>query len=147
MKDLLLVFPTFWDVITDKHIAAIADALLQDAAHHGDLEVKLLEPVRQFLKHKQSTRHARAQTTKVDFFTVAREASSGDDGGISPKSQDLQKKRSQRLHARSLWQSGRALERYLNALSYPGRPLKMPLDCASPRQGRRCGGGFAFWDY
>ena len=64
-------------------LAAVADALLQDAAHHGDLEAKLLEPVRQFLKHQQSTRHSRAQTTKVDFFTVAREASSGEDGELS----------------------------------------------------------------
>jgi len=64
-------------------LAAVADALLQDATHHGDLEAKLLEPVRQFLKHKQSTRHACAQTTKVDFFTVAREASSGEDGELS----------------------------------------------------------------
>jgi alpha-D-ribose 1-methylphosphonate 5-triphosphate synthase subunit PhnG len=64
-------------------LAAVADALLQDAKHHGDLEVKLLEPVRQFLKQKQSTQDARAQTTKVDFFTVAREASSGEDGELS----------------------------------------------------------------
>ena len=64
-------------------LAAIADALLQDATHHGDLEVRLLEPIRQSLMQKQSTRHARAQTTKVDFFTVAREASSGEDGELS----------------------------------------------------------------
>lgn len=64
-------------------LAAIADALLQDAEHHGELEVKLLEPVRQFLKQKQTIRQARAQTTKVDFFTVAREASSGEDGDVS----------------------------------------------------------------
>jgi alpha-D-ribose 1-methylphosphonate 5-triphosphate synthase subunit PhnG len=64
-------------------LAAAADALLQDASHHGDLEVKLLEPVRQLLKQQQSTRQARAQTTKVDFFTVAREASSGEDGELS----------------------------------------------------------------
>jgi alpha-D-ribose 1-methylphosphonate 5-triphosphate synthase subunit PhnG len=64
-------------------LAAVADALLQDATHHDDLEVKLLEPVRQFLIQKQSTRQARAQTTKVDFFTVAREASSGEDGELS----------------------------------------------------------------
>jgi alpha-D-ribose 1-methylphosphonate 5-triphosphate synthase subunit PhnG len=56
---------------------------LQDATHHGDLEVRLLEPIRQSLMQKQSTRHARAQTTKVDFFTVAREASSGEDGELS----------------------------------------------------------------
>lgn len=64
-------------------LAAIADALLQDATHHGDLEVRLLEPIRQSLMQKKSTRHARAQTTKVDFFTVAREASSGEDGELS----------------------------------------------------------------
>jgi alpha-D-ribose 1-methylphosphonate 5-triphosphate synthase subunit PhnG len=64
-------------------LAAVADALLQDAEHHGELEVKLLEPVRQFLKQKQTIRQARAQTTKVDFFTVAREASSGEDGDVS----------------------------------------------------------------
>ena len=64
-------------------LAAIADALLQDATHHGDLEVRLLEPIRQSLMQKQSTRHARAQTSKVDFFTVAREASSGEDGELS----------------------------------------------------------------
>ncbi|MCF8182493.1 MAG: phosphonate C-P lyase system protein PhnG [Burkholderiaceae bacterium] len=64
-------------------LAAIADALLQDATHHGDLEVRLLEPIRQSLMQKQSTRHARAQTTKVDFFTVAREASSGEEGELS----------------------------------------------------------------
>ena len=64
-------------------LAAIADALLQDATHHGDLEVRLLEPIRQSLMQKQSTRHARAQTTKVDFFTVAREASLGEDGELS----------------------------------------------------------------
>ena len=64
-------------------LAAAADALLQDATHHGDLEVKLLEPVRQSLMQKQSTRHARAQTTKVDFFTVAREASLGEDRELS----------------------------------------------------------------
>jgi len=56
---------------------------LQDAEHHSELEVKLLEPVRQFLKQKQTIRQARAQTTKVDFFTVAREASSGEDGDVS----------------------------------------------------------------
>jgi alpha-D-ribose 1-methylphosphonate 5-triphosphate synthase subunit PhnG len=60
-------------------LAAIADALLQDDMHYNDLEIKLLKPIRAFLKNKKSTSHQRAQTTKVDFFTVAREASSGDD--------------------------------------------------------------------
>ena len=64
-------------------LAAAADALLQDASYYVDLEVQLLEPVRQFLKQQQTSRQARAQTTKVDFFTVAREVSSGDDGEVS----------------------------------------------------------------
>ena len=42
-------------------------------------DLLLLEPIRKFLKNKKSISHKRAQTTKVDFFTVAREASSGDD--------------------------------------------------------------------
>jgi alpha-D-ribose 1-methylphosphonate 5-triphosphate synthase subunit PhnG len=55
-------------------LAATADALLQDPAQHKAMEASLLEPVRQHLAAKQSARHARAQTTKVEFFTVAREA-------------------------------------------------------------------------
>jgi alpha-D-ribose 1-methylphosphonate 5-triphosphate synthase subunit PhnG len=38
------------------------------------LAVSLLAPVRQHLQHMQAQRHQRAQTTKVDFMTVAREA-------------------------------------------------------------------------
>jgi alpha-D-ribose 1-methylphosphonate 5-triphosphate synthase subunit PhnG len=64
-------------------LAAAADALLQDVTYYGDLEVNLLEPIRKFLKDKKSISHKRAQTTKVDFFTVAREASSDDDEEIS----------------------------------------------------------------
>lgn len=64
-------------------LAAVADALLQDVTYYGDLEVNLLEPIRKFLKDKKSISHKRAQTTKVDFFTVAREASSDDDEEIS----------------------------------------------------------------
>ena len=61
-------------------MAALADALLQDPAHRPLLEAALLTPVRQHLALKQAQRHQRAQTTKVDFLTVAREA--GDlDGG------------------------------------------------------------------
>ena len=60
-------------------LAAMADALLQTPAAHDALQVNLLAPVRAHLQALQAKRHARAQTTKVDFFTVAREASGGDE--------------------------------------------------------------------
>lgn len=59
-------------------LAATADALLQDVRHYGFLEIQLLEPIRKLLNHKESIRHTNTQTTKVDFFTVAREANSTD---------------------------------------------------------------------
>lgn len=65
------------------HMAAVADALLQDPAQRADLEVTLLAPVRRHLLHQQAQRHARAQTTKVDFLTVAREAGDGEEGGTA----------------------------------------------------------------
>jgi alpha-D-ribose 1-methylphosphonate 5-triphosphate synthase subunit PhnG len=61
-------------------LAAVADALLQDPAQHAALEANLLTPLREHLQAQSVARHARAQTTKVDFRTVAREASGGDDG-------------------------------------------------------------------
>jgi alpha-D-ribose 1-methylphosphonate 5-triphosphate synthase subunit PhnG len=61
------------------HLAAVADALLQDSALHPELEMNLLTPVRQHLAHQQALRHQSAQTTKVDFMTVAREAGEGQD--------------------------------------------------------------------
>lgn len=61
-------------------LAALADALLQEPATHEQLEQLLLQPVRQHLAHEQAQRTARAQATKVDFFTVARESSSADEG-------------------------------------------------------------------
>lgn len=60
-------------------LAAVADALLQDPAQHAVLETRLLTPLREYLHAQQAARHARAQTTKVDFLTVAREA-----GGVDP---------------------------------------------------------------
>jgi alpha-D-ribose 1-methylphosphonate 5-triphosphate synthase subunit PhnG len=59
-------------------LAAVADALLQDPLQREGLEEKLLQPVRAHLQQQQALRHARAQTTKVDFLTVAREAGGGD---------------------------------------------------------------------
>jgi alpha-D-ribose 1-methylphosphonate 5-triphosphate synthase subunit PhnG len=61
-------------------MAALADALLQDPAQRPALETALLAPVRQHLALKQAQRQQRAQTTKVDFLTVAREAGDLDNG-------------------------------------------------------------------
>jgi alpha-D-ribose 1-methylphosphonate 5-triphosphate synthase subunit PhnG len=55
-------------------LAAIADALLQDPSHFADLEQTLLRPVREHLKQALHDRQTRAQSTRVDFMTVAREA-------------------------------------------------------------------------
>jgi alpha-D-ribose 1-methylphosphonate 5-triphosphate synthase subunit PhnG len=61
-------------------LAAVADALLQDPAQHAELEANLLTPLREHLQAQNAARHARAQTTKVDFLTVAREAGGDDEG-------------------------------------------------------------------
>jgi len=62
-------------------LAALADALLQQPPHHQALEQTLLQPVRQHLAQQTARRQAQAQATKVEFFTVAREAGGGDNGG------------------------------------------------------------------
>ncbi len=60
-------------------LAAVADALLQDPAQHSSWEARLLAPLRAHLQQQQAQRQARAQSTKVDFFTVARESGAADD--------------------------------------------------------------------
>lgn len=60
-------------------LAALADALLQDPAQQAALDARLLAPVRQHLSRLRAERAARAQSTKVDFFTVARESGAGGD--------------------------------------------------------------------
>ncbi|MEJ7688872.1 MAG: phosphonate C-P lyase system protein PhnG [Variovorax sp.] len=57
-------------------LAAVADALLQDPAQQDALDQRLLAPVRRHLERERAERHARAQGSKVEFFTVAREAGS-----------------------------------------------------------------------
>ena len=61
-------------------LAAIADALLQDPARHDAVDGAVLRPVRQHLALQQAQQAARAQSTRVDFFTVAREAGTPDEG-------------------------------------------------------------------
>ena len=63
------------------HLAALADALLQDPTQRPDLELSLLTPVRQHLARQQAQRQERAHTTKVDFLTVAREAGDAEEEG------------------------------------------------------------------
>lgn len=60
-------------------LAALADALLQDPSQQLALDAQLLAPVRQHLARLRAERAARAQSTKVDFFTVARESGAGGD--------------------------------------------------------------------
>lgn len=55
-------------------LAALADALLQDPDEHDLLERDLLIPIHQHLRRQHAQRQAQVQTTKVDFFTVARES-------------------------------------------------------------------------
>ena len=58
---------------------ALADALLQDPVQQPVLEAQLLEPIRNHLRTTQAERQARAASTKVDFFTVARESGTDND--------------------------------------------------------------------
>ncbi|SCX61013.1 phosphonate C-P lyase system protein PhnG [Variovorax sp. EL159] len=60
-------------------LAAVADALLQDPAQQATLNTQLLVPVRRHLALQRAKRHARAQSSKVEFFTVAREAGGADE--------------------------------------------------------------------
>lgn len=57
-------------------LAALADALLQEPDQQALLMERLLNPVREHLALQAAQRQLRAQATKVDFFTVAREAGS-----------------------------------------------------------------------
>jgi alpha-D-ribose 1-methylphosphonate 5-triphosphate synthase subunit PhnG len=56
------------------YLAAVADALLLDESSHRELERSLLAPVRELLATNKAARQSKADTSKVDFFTVARES-------------------------------------------------------------------------
>lgn len=59
-------------------MAALADALLQTDQYRPLIETALLEPVSGYLKEKTQDQARKAQSTRVDFFTVAREAGDPD---------------------------------------------------------------------
>lgn len=61
------------------HLAALADALLQDPVHQSALKTDLIEPIRCHLAQVQAEHQARTASTRVDFFTVARESGSQED--------------------------------------------------------------------
>lgn len=56
-------------------LAARADALLQMPAHSATLQRQLIEPLRALLTQRTDQAEQRAQATRVEFFTVARERS------------------------------------------------------------------------
>lgn len=53
-------------------LSAIADALWQDPARRGEVEAKLLAPLRAVLAEADRRRRAETAATKVDFFTMVR---------------------------------------------------------------------------
>jgi len=60
-------------------LAAVADALLQEPALHAHWNTVLVEPLLQMQADQVQTHNAQAQATRVEFFTVAREAGTGAD--------------------------------------------------------------------
>ena len=56
----------------------MADALLQDDTTCSVVRETILAPIQQFLEGQREARRKRAESTKVEFFTVARESSSPD---------------------------------------------------------------------
>ena len=60
-------------------LAAMADALLQTPALHGSLDQTLLASIREHLSQHRAQRQQRADSSKVEFFTVARECDLGDE--------------------------------------------------------------------
>lgn len=55
-------------------LAAVADALLQNPADQAGWVQRLLVPIRQHLAQQRAAQAAAVQSTKVEFFTVARES-------------------------------------------------------------------------
>lgn len=55
-------------------LAALADALLQDAGAHAGVFRSVVEPAMRAQAADDHSRRQRAQATRVEFFTIAREA-------------------------------------------------------------------------
>jgi alpha-D-ribose 1-methylphosphonate 5-triphosphate synthase subunit PhnG len=55
-------------------LAALADALLQSASWREVVQRRLLEPLRAHLQAETARARRKAQATRVEFFTLAREA-------------------------------------------------------------------------
>jgi alpha-D-ribose 1-methylphosphonate 5-triphosphate synthase subunit PhnG len=55
-------------------LAAVADALLQEPALFSHWNQVLLQPLQQMQDKEAEQKNAQAQATRVEFFTVAREA-------------------------------------------------------------------------
>ncbi|MCV3207490.1 phosphonate C-P lyase system protein PhnG [Mesorhizobium sp. YC-39] len=53
-------------------LAAIADALWQDPARRGEVETRLVAPLRAAQDEAREKRRAETAATKVDFFTMVR---------------------------------------------------------------------------
>jgi len=65
-------------------LAALIDALVQIERMRTALEQAVLEPLRQHLDDERTRRHAAAQSTRVNFFTLAREADLGEKATSTP---------------------------------------------------------------
>jgi alpha-D-ribose 1-methylphosphonate 5-triphosphate synthase subunit PhnG len=57
-------------------LAALSDALLQDDDQFEQLKLSLLKPIAIYLNDVHAHRHAKAQSSRVSFFTVSRESGS-----------------------------------------------------------------------
>ena len=55
-------------------LAALADAMLQTRASAQRVRAELLAPIRAHLEQRAAQMQRKAQATRVDFFTLAREA-------------------------------------------------------------------------
>src|SRR5262245_52987383 len=55
-------------------LAALADALLQESASCERVQAELIEPLRVRLEAEAARMQRKAQATRVEFFTVARES-------------------------------------------------------------------------
>lgn len=55
-------------------LAALADAMLQSSGCAARVNALILDPARDAREHERAQRQRKAQATRVDFFTLAREA-------------------------------------------------------------------------